>query len=180
MFIFDMKVNSKLFLKIFFAILFAVILIIFFLGLYKIFFSNKNKVDDNIKVNDVTQISSNNYTNILKEVHNNLDNYVGKKIKFTGFVYRLYDFSDNQFVLAREMLVSSNYQAVVVGFLCNLNEASKYSNGTWIEIEGTITKGDYHGEIPVINIYKIQEVPIPSDEYVYPPDNSYINTINLI
>src|SRR5574344_472528 len=107
MFIFDMKVNSKLFLKIFFAILFAVILIIFFLGLYKIFFSNKNKVDDNIKVNDVTQISSNNYTNILKEVHNNLDNYVGKKIKFTGFVYRLYDFSDNQFVLAREMLVSS-------------------------------------------------------------------------
>ena len=45
-----------------------------------------------------------------------------------------------------------------------------------VGIEGTITKGEYHGEIPVIEIEKIKETKTPSDEYVYPPDESYVPT----
>ena len=67
-------------------------------------------------------------------------------------------------------------QAVVVGFLCYLNGAEKYEDGSWVEIEGVISKGEYHGEIPIIKITNIKEVNTPSDEYVYPPDENYIPT----
>ena len=174
MFVYNM--NSKTLFRVIFIILLVIVLIMCGLGIYKVFFNKRVKVKDSVLLEKVNVVSSSNYTSVLKEVHNNLDSYVGQKIRFTGFVYRLYDFKDDQFVLAREMIVSSDYQAVVVGFLCHLNEANKYSNGSWVDVEGTITKGDYHGEIPVIEIYKIQETQNPSDEYVYPPDNTYLQT----
>ena len=31
----------------------------------------------------------------------------------------MYDFNNEQFVLARDMIVSSDFQTVVVGFLCH-------------------------------------------------------------
>lgn len=117
-----------------------------------------------------------NYANVLQNVHNNIDTYVGQKIKFSGYVYRIYDFNDEQFVLARDMVVSSDFQTVVVGFLCHFNLAKNYENGTWIEIEGTITKGNYYGDMPIIEIEKINTIDKPNDEYVYPPDNSFVTT----
>lgn len=78
------------------------------------------------------------------------------------------------------MIVSSDYQAVVVGFLCELSNAKEYKDGSWIEVEGKIEKGNYHGEIPVIRIEKIKETKAPSDEYVYPPDDTYVPTFNSI
>lgn len=134
------------------------------------------KVDDDITPKDVNEISAQNYTNILKSVHDDLNTYVGQKIKFTGYVYRVYDFNSNQFVLARNMVISSDFQTVVVGFLCESHETCNYENNTWIEIEGEITKGNYHGEAPVIKVTKIKNTDKPSDEYVYPPDDNYIPT----
>lgn len=180
MFVCNMKLNSKVVFKIIFVILCCVILIMCGIGVYKVFFRENVKINDNINEKGINVISSSNFTNVLKTVHSNLDEYVGTRIKFTGFVYRLYDFSPEQFVLAREMIVSTDYQAVVVGFLCHLNGAEKYKDGCWIEIEGTITKGDYHGEIPVIEIESIHETQIPNEEYVYPPDESYVVTSKIL
>ena len=175
-----MKLNEKLVFKIIFIILTIIVLIIFGIGIYKIFFNKKTDNGSCINPSKINVISSSNYTNVLKAVHDNIDNYVGTKVRLTGFVYRLYDFTDNQFVIAREMIISADYQGVVVGFLCYLNEANKYKDGCWVEIEGTITKGDYHGKIPVIEIYKIKETKTPSDEYVYPPDKNYIPTSSAL
>lgn len=178
MFVHNLKLNGKLIFKIVFTILFIIIFIMCAVGIYRIF-GNREKVTsdmDDISRNKINVISASNYTNVLKTVHSDLNTYIGMKIRFTGFVYRLYDFSDDQFVLARQMIISSDMQAVVVGFLCHLNGAEKYANGSWIEVEGTITKGDYHGEIPVIEIENIKEVEIPSEEYVYPPDETYVPT----
>jgi len=174
-----MKLNSKVIFRIIFSVLGILILIMLGIGCVRVF-KNKNANAEGNKQEKVTAISANNFTNVLKTVHGNLDSYVGTKIKFTGFVYRLYDFSDEQFVLAREMIVSTDLQAVVVGFLCHLNNADKYKTGCWVEIEGTITKGDYHGTIPVIEIEKITETSIPSEEYVYPPSEGYVATTNLL
>ena len=178
MYIRNFKLNGKILFRIVFIILFILIFIMFAIGIYNIFKDREHVTSDmdDISKNKVNTISANNYTNVLKTVHNNLNSYIGTKIKFTGFVYRLYDFSDEQFVLGRQMIISSDMQAVVVGFLCHLNGANKYEDGCWVEIECTITRGDYHGEIPVIEIESIKEVKNPSDEYVYPPDENYIPT----
>lgn len=177
MYIRNFKVNGKMIFKFVFIILFILIFVMFSIGVYNIFKDREHVISDNDDISKkVNVISANNYTNVLKEVHNDLNSYLGTKIKLTGFVYRLYDFADDQFVLGRQMIISSDMQAVVVGFLCHLNGADKYKDGCWIEIEGTITKGEYHGEIPVIEIEYIKEVKTPSDEYVYPPDENYIPT----
>ena len=74
------------------------------------------------------------------------------------------------------MIVDSEKQTLVVGFLCESNTASNFNDDTWVEIEGTITKGDYHGEIPIIKITYIKEIQKPTDEFVSAPDPSYIPT----
>ena len=120
------------------------------------------------------------YTNILKAVHDNPDEYIGQKIKFSGYVYRIIDFTEKEFVLARNMIVSSDFQTVVVGFLCNYNKAQDFEDGTWIEITGTIKNGTYHGEMPIIDVENIQKIEEPSDEYVYPPNDNYIPTSSFM
>ena len=161
MFVCNFKLNGKKAFKIIFIILFILILVMCSIGIYKIF-NKKGRETTNsecIPIGKINVISASNYTNVLKTVHENLNDYVGMKIKFTGFVYRLDDFNNSQFVLARQMIVSSDMKA-----------------GAWIEIEGTITRGDYHGEIPVVEINKIKTVNTPNEEYVYPPDISYVPT----
>ena len=89
---------------------------------------------------------------------------------------KVLDLKDTQFVLARDMIISSNFQSVIVGFLCEYENAKSFEDGTWIELIGTITKGDYHGDMPIINVTKIDKIEKPSEEYVYPPDENYIPT----
>ena len=179
MFIYNLKFNGKLLAKVVLIIVSIAICIYFIISAYKIY-NNSFKVKNSMSDPDVINLTVENYTNVLKEVHDNPDQYIGKKICFTGYVYRLYDFNDSQFVLARDMIVSSDMQTLVVGFLCNCKNAKEFENNSWVEITGKITKGNYHGEIPVIKVNKIKQIEKPEDNiYVYPPDESYVPTVNL-
>lgn len=174
MFVCNFKLNKNLFLKIFFFIIFFIAIAIIGFTAFKIF--NPTSVNDNLPSSNITNISSDNYTNVLKTVHENLDEYIGQKISFSGYVYRVYDFNSNQFVLARNMIVTSDKQTLVVGFLCDYNKASDFKDNTWVTITGKITKGDYHGDIPIIEITDIKQCDKPADEFVNPPDDTYIPT----
>lgn len=177
MFVCNLKLTPQLVFKIFFIIIFIIVIVLVGMSCYEIF--NYEKINDSLVEPEIANINSDNYTNVLKSVHDNLDEYMGQKIRFTGYVYRVYDFSETQFVLARNMVVSSDNQTVVVGFLCNYKNANEFSNNTWVDITGKITKGDYHGDIPVIEITEMKKIDKPVDEYVYPPDDTYIPTSAL-
>lgn len=99
-----------------------------------------------------------------------LTSYEGMKIKFTGYVYRVFDFSDEQFVIARDMFINEDKnQSVVVGFLCESKDVKEFKDGDWVEIIGTIKKGKYHNsEIPVIKITEIKGTTQPDMPYVMP------------
>ena len=62
---------------------------------------------------------------------------------------------------------------------CYYKNAKNFSDGTWVNISGEITKGDYHGTIPVIEIKDIKQCEKPKDEFVNPPDDTYIPTSAL-
>ena len=64
---------------------------------------NKDDISNNITNNKILEINSNNFTTFLKNCNENIDSYVGKTVHISGFVYRLSDFSQNQFVVARLM-----------------------------------------------------------------------------
>lgn len=154
--------------------------VLFGISVYKIFvknvFSDKITVNDDIVIPDNANISAENYTNVLKAVHDNLSTYIGQKISFSGYVYRVDDIKEDEFILARDMIINSNNQSVVVGFLCKHNNAKDYENGTWINISGIISKGDYHGEIPILEINNISKIEKPENEFVYPPNDYYVPT----
>lgn len=180
MFVFNIKVNGNKLGKIFLGILFAIIVIITLVVGYRIIGNNFFKTNDTINQKEVYELTPSNYTNVLKASHDNMTNYLGQKIKFSGYVYRMVDFNNTQFVLARDMVISSDFQTVVVGFLCEYEKATEFEDNNWVEIEGTITKGNYHGEMPIINIEKIQKIEKPSEEYVYPPDDSFVPTSTIL
>jgi len=177
MFVYNIKVSSGKIFKLIISLIIIISLVITGIAIYRTFgFGNLQ----NSNSDEVYTIPPNNYTNILKAVHDNLDNYVGQKISFSGYVYRVYDLQDDEFVLARDMVINSNFETLVVGFLCHSNNAKNFKDGTWVNITGKITKGYYHGDIPIIDISKIEESTKPTDIYVYPPDDFYIPTSSLV
>ena len=122
MFICNFKINQKKIVKIF--ILIAAILVLALLGfiISKVWNEVQNSTTENTTVNDeipspeIANLTPENYTNILKEVHENLDTYIGQKISFIGYIYRVQDLEENQFILARDMIIISKNQTVVVRF----------------------------------------------------------------
>lgn len=181
MFIYNLKVSGSKIFKVFAVTVSIIVVILFILSIYKIFFGAKtNPTYDDYMSSTVASIDPKNYTNILKAVHEDIDSYVGTKFKFSGYVYRAIDFNDNQFVLARDMVISSDYQTLIVGFLCESEKIKNINDNTWIEITGTIERSDYHGAIPIIKVTSLKEVDKPIDEYVYPPDDTYIPTNGVV
>ena len=182
MFIYNFKVNGNKIFKLFFVLIVLIIISILIFVTFKLFYGANNEKNSSgcTPQNKVNIISSKNYTNILKSVHENIDNYIGTNIKFTGYIYRVTDLSDKQFILARDMIISSDFQYVIVGFLCEFDNAQNFPNDCWVELSGEITKGFYHGDMPIIKVTEIHNVEKPNDEYVYPPDNTYIPTENIV
>lgn len=184
MFICNFKLNKKKITK-FLIIIFALIaLILLAISSSKIFEEIKKaisteeitKISDSIPTPEIAELTSENYTNILKQVHENLDTYIGQKVSFTGYIYRVSDLKENEFILARDMIINSKNQTVVVGFLCSYENAKDYPNDTWVKITGTIQKGYYYGDIPILNITKIEETSIPYNPLVNTPSDSYVPT----
>ena len=182
MFIYNFKVNgSKIFKYFFTGIVILIICILIFVSI-KLFAGAKNDrtISSCMLQSDVSVISAKNYTNVLKAVHENIDDYVGVKIQFTGYVYRVLDLTDTQFILARDMIISSDFQYVIVGFLCEYENAQSFTNETWVELTGEITKGNYHGDMPIVKVTEMKTVDKPNEEYVYPPDDTYIPTNGIL
>ena len=179
MFIFNVKLNSNKLFKAILILMIILALILLIFCITKIFSSKTFFVNDTAK-SDIVEIDADTYTNFLKSTHEDIDSYVGMKIRSSGYIYKLIDFEDTQFVLARDMIISSDRQTVVVGFLCECDKIKEFENNSWVEITGKITKGDYHGDIPIIKITDIKSVDRPNEELVYPPDESYIPTSGII
>lgn len=176
MFIYNLKIDGNKLGKIFLGILLGIIIIITAIVVYRILGNNFFKTNDDTNSVKVQELTVSNYTNVLKTVHDNIDDYVGMRVSFSGYIHRMVDFKDNQFVLARDMVISSDLQTVIVGFLCECDDIKQYADKTWIQIEGEIIKGDYHGDMPILKITKIKKIDKPSDEYVYPPDAAFVPT----
>lgn len=177
MFVLNFKVNGNKLGKIFLVISLIIILIIIGIICYNLF---TQKSSNAYNKDMVYELTPQNYASVLQTVHNDIDTYIGQKIRFSGYVYRIFDFTEKQFVLARDMIISSDFQTVVVGFLCECNNSLDYNDFDWVELEGEITKGNYHGDMPIIKVTSIKKIDVPNEEIVYPPDSSFVQTSTVL
>ena len=182
------KINNSSIFKILFLIMLISAIIFFLISIYKIFFKNEISIEDEfvsledtIHNNKTFELTSKNYTNILQVVTNDIDSYIGCRVHFVGYIYRLIDFKPNEFVLARNMIVNENTsQSLVVGFLCNYDAAQKFPDNIWVDVLGTIQKGNYYGDIAIIKVENMFECDKPTDDFVSMPDNTYIPTSSML
>ena len=180
MFVYNLKVNGTVIFRCIIISIIIISLIVLLVSVYNFYYKSKFIITDSLPSNSVANIESNQYTSILKQVYDDVDTYIGQSINFTGYVYKLYGLNDSQFVLARDMIINSDSQTVVVGFLCSYDKAKDFKEGTWVNVTGTIIKGYFHNEIPVIDITKMEETQKPEDYYVFPPDGTYIPTAVIL
>jgi uncharacterized membrane protein YcgQ (UPF0703/DUF1980 family) len=179
MIIYNVKLNKKLILKFVLVVMAIICISLTCVLFYNIFTSSTSKnqmnlIDDSIPSSEPAIISSTNYTNVLKQVHNNLDTYVGQKIIVTGYVYKIDSFNNNEFVIARDMDIGDN-KTLVVGFLCNYKETLEANS--WITVTGSIEKGTFNNEeIPVLKITNVEKANVPVDVTVPMPDDEYVPT----
>lgn len=177
MFIYNLKLDKKTVTRSFIGISMIIICLIIMYSVYIIFFKSNSTCDYNQR--DIIDLDETNYTNILKSANENIDSYVGKKVRVTGYVYRLIDFDETEFVVARDMRFNESSNSIIVGFLCESEEASKFSDGTWVEVVGTIKKGKFTDELAVLDVVTIKETDKPTNIFVNPPDKTYIPTTNM-
>ena len=107
-------------------------------------------------------ITKDNYIQILKDCHDNIDNYLGKKIVVSGYVYIREDFAFNRLVIAQNISLnpSTPDETYIVGFLCENLSDYNFSNNETIKINGIITKGIYNDlEYPIIEFKNFDFVP---------------------
>lgn len=155
--IFNIRLNCMKLLSIIMIILASIFLILAIIGFSK-----------QILIKNCIEITNTNYTDILTDAYDNMENYLGKNISVVGYVYRLEDFGKNEFVIARDMLIDNSHSQVV-GFLCNYNQISQYETNSWVKINGVIETGNYFGEIPIIRVKSIKKVTTPDEIFVIPP-----------
>lgn len=186
MFLYNLKLNGNRLVKFLFIVMLLIILVIFSVSIYNIFLKNESrysqeiKLTDTIKSDKIFEITPENYTNILQAVTEDIDSYIGCKVHFTGYVYRLIDFDKNEFVLARDMIVNENTsQSLVVGFLCTYDTAYEFKDNTWVDITGTIVKGEYYGDIAQIKVDNMFVCNEPENKFVSDSDNSYVPTSSM-
>ena len=183
MFVYNLKVSRTKMMKWLFIVIAIVLILFFSIATYRILKQSKaaslERNKDEMQTTDVITITSSQYTNVLKEVHDQLPSYLGKKVSISGYVYRLADFEKNQFVIARDMVISSDMRTLVVGFLCQWKDSMKLENNAWVELTGTITKGHYREDIPIIEVSDIKNIQKPKDAYVYPPDDAFVPTATI-
>jgi putative membrane protein len=124
---------------------------------------------DELRKSSLIKVTEENYTLITSEINMYPDKYVGKEIAMLGFVFRDQDFPSNQFGLVRYVVSCCSADAIIDGFLCEYNNASDLSKGSWLNIRGTIQKGEYENIIiPMIKVTSYSKGQEPKSPYIYP------------
>ncbi len=179
MFVFNVKLSRTKIFKWILAIMAIFCVALAGAGIFKMYSTNHELETSQfncVPSGEVAYLTDENYTNVLKEVHEDLDTYIGQKICYTGYVYRVPELEKNQFILARDMKLENTNQTVIVGFLCSLQNAVDYPEYQWVKITGTIEKGNYLGEIPCLAISEIETVQQPENCIVPAPNENFIQT----
>lgn len=117
---------------------------------------------------DRIYVEQDGFIEIISAVDLFVDNFIGKEIELSGFIYREEEMRKNQFVIARFEIQCCSADALPFGLMVELDDAAKYATDTWVNIVGTIGKTEYNGnEIMKIDAKSVTEIPEPSEPYVY-------------
>ncbi|KJR96763.1 MAG: hypothetical protein VR68_13770 [Peptococcaceae bacterium BRH_c4a] len=128
----------------------------------------QSKVDE-LRKSSLIKVTEDDFTLITSEINMYPDKYVGKEIAMLGFVFKDQDYPSNQFGLVRYVVSCCSADAIIDGFLCEYNNASDLSKGSWLNIRGIIKMGQFdNNPIPMIKVTSLSKGQEPQSPYIYP------------
>lgn len=112
-------------------------------------------------------VDNKNFLPALNSICDKPNLYQRKKIKIYGYVYHDEGLAENQFIIARSIMICCVADLQVIGILCQYQ--TPLNDNTWIKVEGTIKKVNFQDQDTAEVIAdKITIMPKPKEEYVYP------------
>lgn len=119
------------------------------------------------------------FMELLTAIDLYIDNFVGKTMQISGFVYREPDMPPNQFVVSRLAMQCCSADAFPYGMLVESDQAKNFDNDTWVNITGIIGKTTYNeNEIMKLDAERIETIEAPDTPYVYPYFDDFDNLVD--
>ena len=113
-------------------------------------------------------INDENYLEVMEVIYDFPNEFEGKEIEFTGFVYNDPNYTNSQFVF-RFGIMHCIADSGVFGLLTTGN-TNQYENNTWVRVKGKISNY-YHKELnqvlPTLEVQSFIKVDKPENPYVY-------------
>lgn len=117
---------------------------------------------------DTIQVTTENYMEVMEVIYDYPEDFVGKNLEFTGFVYNDPSDSHNLF-LFRFGIIHCIADSGVYGLLMT-GSSQHYENNTWLQAKGKISL-HYHKSLgqslPTLEVESLTPVEKPDNPYVY-------------
>jgi putative membrane protein len=127
---------------------------------------------------DTITIKEVGFMELLTAVDLYMDNFVGKKMVISGFIYREDDMAPNQFVVSRLAMQCCSADASPYGVMVESARSKDFPKDTWVTITGTIGKTTYNkNTILKLDALKIEKIKASATPYVYPYFDDFSNLI---
>ncbi|MGF7033341.1 putative repeat protein (TIGR03943 family) [Paenibacillus mucilaginosus] len=98
-----------------------------------------------------------------------LDQFVGRKLQLTGFVYRQDEMTPKQFVVGRFSIQCCSADAAPFGVLAEYARAETLAADSWVTVTGTIRKTKFNDmDIMQLQVEKVEKAEPAKTPYVYP------------
>ncbi|MGT2754140.1 TIGR03943 family putative permease subunit [Streptococcus ovis] len=126
------------------------------------------KVADQYLDQEVITITAENYMALMEVIYDYPDEFVGKTIEFTGFVYNDPDNPNQQFIF-RFGIIHCIADSGVYGLLTT-GQTESVANDTWVKARGKLQM-TYHNSLkqslPRLELTEFKSISQPKNPYVY-------------
>lgn len=116
---------------------------------------------------DLLELDDYGYGIFYLDAMDNIERYVGKKIKYTAMVLKPEDSNDEYFVPGRMAMTCCADDMAFLGYACKYDKCNELTNKDWIEVTATVKFEywkDYNGEGPVLYAESVVPTKKPKEE----------------
>ena len=133
---------------------------------------NKQQEIENAKKEEVV-INDENYISTLNDMYEHIDNYVGRKIKVQGQIFKSENMKDNEIAIGKYYMYCCAVDMSLTGFMINKDDNFKLVENSWYDIEAVISSHKYEMgpeqiiDEPILKIINYKKIDKPVNTLVY-------------
>ena len=117
----------------------------------------------------IIEIEDKDYAFFYRDLTENLEEYIGKTVKFRGIVATDKRLSPQDVVVGRHVMTCCADDMAFLGYACEYAGADALNQKEWVKVTATVTKEfweDYKGEGPMLHAISVEKTKAPKEEVI--------------